>query len=52
MTFAISDANALKAKNFSTTIMNALISTKKTKKKILVSLVLKKYYFVFFFVDR
>ena len=50
MTFAISYANALKAKNFSTTIVNALISTK--KKKILVSLVLKKYYFVFFFVDR
>ena len=42
MTFAISDANALKAKNFSTTIVNDLISTKKTK----------KYYFVFFFVDR
>lgn len=42
MTFAISDANALKAKNFSTTIVNDLISTKK----------IKKYYFVFFFVDR
>ena len=40
----------LKAKNFSTTIVNALISTPK-KKKILASLVLKRrHYFVFVFV--
>ena len=38
----------LKAKNFSTTIVNALTFKKKKKTKILTNLVLKlKHYFVF-----
>ena len=48
MTFAISDANALKAKNFSTTIVNALISTKKNKKKNPSQPSIKKILFCFF----
>ena len=41
----------LKAKIFSIIIVNALTSTKKKKKNILASLVLKKYIILFLFLS-